>query len=122
MKTCSICKREKQTSEFNKKSASPDGLMASCRECNKAKYQGDRRGMHLQQRYGLTQAQYDMMLARQEGACATCGKAKAYKLHVDHCHTTGKVRGLLCAACNRAIGLLRDDPKTVSRMLDYLRG
>jgi hypothetical protein len=44
------------------------------------------------------------------------------KLMVDHCHATGKVRGLLCHNCNRALGLLKDDKSTIRRALEYLEG
>lgn len=73
--------------------------------------------------YGLTQAQYDAMVAKQGGLCAICHGPPTrgnVNLVVDHCHLTGKVRGLLCGTCNGAIGMLDDDPEIVRRAHLYL--
>lgn len=72
----------------------------------------------LQSKYGITAAQRDAMLKRQGGKCAGCRKPT--RGVVDHCHTTGKVRGILCPACNIALGLTKDDPKTLRRLACYL--
>ena len=77
-----------------------------------------RRNARLKHRYGITAAEYDAMYAKQKGCCAICGKhAEAgsspahwkNKLAVDHCHDTGKVRGLLCNDCNAGIGHLGNE-------------
>ena len=62
------------------------------------------------------------MLESQGHVCATCDKTciSGMRLAVDHCHVTGKVRGLLCCNCNRALGLLKDDPKILANLIDYL--
>lgn len=69
------------------------------------------------------------MLKNQNGLCAICGEketvinpksSKVQKLCVDHDHKNGKVRGLLCTACNKALGLLNDDPVKVIKAHDYL--
>jgi len=58
-------------------------------------------------RYGITQAEYDELLARQDGLCAICRRPPgAKRLHVDHEHGTGVVRGLLCVSCNMKLGVL----------------
>ncbi len=76
-------------------------------------------------RYDLTKEQYLVMLADQGGGCAICGTSNGSSrnprvLCVDHCHDTGKVRGLLCDNCNRGIGALKDDPSLVRKALLYL--
>lgn len=85
-------------------------------------------------KYGLTLEDYNELLQRQGGHCATCdrtpeenegrGKAagKSIMLAVDHNHVTGEVRGLLCWWCNLALGYLQDDPDRAERIVDYLRG
>lgn len=72
--------------------------------------------------YGLTPAEYDAMLELQDGVCAICRNecSTGQSLAVDHCHETGRVRGLLCKACNRGIGLLGDDPERVVAAAVYL--
>lgn len=70
--------------------------------------------------YGLSAEEYQSLLISQDNACAICKQVK--KLQVDHCHVTGKVRGLLCGPCNRAIGLLGDTYDSVSKAVGYLNG
>ena len=71
--------------------------------------------------YGLTIAEYDAILEAQGGGCAICGRSPGRKrLPVDHNHETGEIRGLLCLACNRAVGLLGDDPDLARRAAEYL--
>jgi hypothetical protein len=75
----------------------------------------------LAQVYGLSVEDYNAMLARQGGACAICKQAPTRRpLFVDHCHTTGKVRGLLCHGCNAALGFMRDDHTRTSAATEYL--
>ena len=80
---------------------------------------------HLKVTYGLTPEGFDALVESQNGVCAICegpprGPGKC--LHVDHDHETGKIRGLLCAPCNTAIGLLAENPERVRAMLAYLVG
>lgn len=75
--------------------------------------------------YGLTEAQYQAMLEGQDGKCAICGSrhglaSKKHPLYVDHCHSTGKVRGLLCNRCNAGLGMFQDQPALLVRALNYL--
>jgi hypothetical protein len=73
-------------------------------------YKRQEREGHLRRKYGLTQNMYEALVLAQLGKCAVCGANEATNLHVDHDHRTNKVRGLLCGKCNKAIGLLNDDP------------
>ncbi|MCX6711636.1 MAG: endonuclease VII domain-containing protein [Candidatus Woesearchaeota archaeon] len=79
--------------------------------------------------FGITLNQYGQMLELQNGVCAICGKEeitidsrshKTQKLSVDHDHQTGKVRGLLCAKCNKMIGLSNDDNNVLISAINYL--
>jgi hypothetical protein len=76
-------------------------------------------------RYGITTTEYAKLLAAQGGRCAICASATARNkgmqtLVVDHCHATGRVRGLLCGTCNSAIGFLGDNPERVRAAIRYL--
>lgn len=76
-------------------------------------------------RHGLSYEQYTGMLAAQGDACALCGDATWAGWrgqHIDHCHQTGRVRGLLCGNCNTALGRFGDDPALLRRAADYLEG
>lgn len=81
---------------------------------------------NMRREYGLTVEQFDAMLISQCGRCATCGEpfgpTRQTFEHIDHCHKTGKVRGLLCPQCNKALGLARDNPMTLFNMYMYLLG
>lgn len=78
----------------------------------------------MMRRYGLTPEDYNRMLAEQNGTCALCPRTpeeERYKrLNIDHCHDSGKVRGLLCTPCNHAIGVLGDTAEHVKRAVAYL--
>jgi len=78
-----------------------------------------RRGQ-LKRLYGLSPADYDALLAKQDGVCAICGKPPEETLCVDHCHATGTIRGLLCRKCNIALGCNDDDRATIMTSLAYL--
>lgn len=75
-------------------------------------------------KYGVTKDFLVDLYERQKGQCAICGDEPATErgLHVDHCHKTGAVRGLLCHGCNTGIGALREDPKIFTKALSYLKG
>lgn len=85
---------------------------------------GPRREYNLQWRYGLTLAEYDAMREAQGDRCGICGAnepgGRGKTWCIDHCHTTGAVRGLLCTACNMAIGQMNDDPIRLRAAADYI--
>jgi hypothetical protein len=89
---------------------------------------GRRRNKRLLHQYGLDEKQYAEMLRTQDGKCAACGRLNSGKRHgeryapmyIDHDHKTGRVRGLLCAQCNTALGLLEDSEKRISQLAVYL--
>ncbi len=96
-----------------------DACLTKDRERYRAKYRERRKARHLASEYRLTPSERAKMERRQRGKCAACGM-KA-KLHVDHHHDTGIVRGLLCHGCNTAAGLLDEDPARASGLAAYLR-
>ncbi len=76
-------------------------------------------------KYGITGEDYTRMHKQQGGLCAICKKpetmSRSDRLSVDHCHTTGKVRGLLCANCNNGLGRFKDDPAALNAAARYIR-
>ena len=115
-KFCRSCNEIKPHAEWHRNATASDGLSTSCKACRAAKG----RAGHLKRNYGMTEAERDEMVASQMGLCVICLKAPA--VHVDHCHQTGRVRGVLCFNCNSAIGKLGDDPDAVRRAAAYLEG
>jgi hypothetical protein len=89
----------------------------------------NRRGAVLRHKYGIDLPDYERMYAEQQGCCKICGTDKpgqnqnsSYSFHVDHCHKTGKVRGLLCDKCNRGLGYFNDNPLLLQQAIAYLNG
>lgn len=80
------------------------------------------------ERYNMSYEEYEWMLARQGGVCAICFNAETLKskngnlksLSIDHCHSTGMIRGLLCNSCNSLLGAAKDNTQTLSAALCYL--
>ncbi len=78
----------------------------------------------LKRQYNITPIDYDAMYEEQEGCCAICfthQSSMKYRLHVDHDHKTGKVRGLLCKNCNLALGNFQDSVELLAKAIEYLK-
>lgn len=101
---CTYCKRA-----WNK----------SWEETNKKKVSDKNRKSRLKFRYGITIEEYDALYAKQKGRCGIC-KSKKRELVIDHCHKSGKVRGLLCRKCNLALGHFDDSLKKLAQAVAYL--
>lgn len=78
-----------------------------------------RKDQYLRSKYKITITQYEQMVQEQAGRCLIC-KNQPKVLVVDHCHETGRVRGLLCSSCNAALGLLKEDPDGIKGAAAYL--
>lgn len=140
MKHCKTCNTTKPLSEFGLLRGKPRHLCKECRkkeskewyEQNKDRkkelskqYKHIKKDKDLQNTYGITLEEYNQMLVKQDCSCKICGISKEKlkrALCVDHCHTTGKVRGLLCDTCNRSLGLLKDSVDMLRRAVKYLEG
>jgi hypothetical protein len=73
-------------------------------------------------KYSVSPVEADDLLERLSGSCDNCGHDGTHEiLCIDHCHTTGKIRGVLCRGCNRSLGMLGDDIPSIERLLAYLR-
>ena len=124
VKHCKRCDTTKPTSEFHKCRGRSDGLAWWCKDCankhRQAAYCPNKnREYQLKCLYNLSTAEYDDMYKLQEGACKICRK-NFDQLVVDHCHNSGKVRGLLCQKCNRGLGSLGDNISTLKNAIAYL--
>jgi hypothetical protein len=111
-KKCSKCGELKQSSQFTTNKSRPDGLSCWCKACARV--------AALKETYGITVQEYERMFMAQGGLCAICGKPSLRKLHVDHCHSKGTIRGLLCRKCNKGIGFLDDNIQSLKNAVKYL--
>lgn len=146
MKTCVQCQLSKELADFSPYERNRNrGLRLRCKDCNnlndrnkrkanpeavrekdRAKYWRDpeiNRKERLKREFGLTLEGYANMLAGQKGVCAICKTPPASnrRLAVDHCHTTGRIRQLLCTKCNTALGFFKESAEIVQAAADYLR-
>ena len=122
-KLCTGCRCMLPMSSFHKDSGQRTGYAPKCKECiaaDQRRYAPAAR----RRKYNLTKEQHDALIQAQGNRCKVCGvhaDQEHYKtLAIDHCHETGKVRGLLCAKCNTAIGQFRDDPKIILNAAKYV--
>lgn len=139
---CTRCQQTKPVAEFYPHGSTARGrqywCMACCQEvrAERARQPPDSmsiRKWKLQANYGISLAEYDALYRKQSGCCAICGirkepwqpgggvKGRYRFLVVDHDHSTGRVRGLLCFGCNLAIGHFRDDPTLMLAAAAYMR-
>ena len=74
-------------------------------------------------KYGVTKEYLIELYQKQDGKCAICAEVPSTQrgLHVDHCHESGKVRGLLCHGCNTALGSFKDNPDLLTKAIEYIR-
>ena len=126
-KPCTNCHEIKSLNDYHKSSKSSDGKASWCKACANAVARKSRkrtydkeskRKWQIKSRYGLTPACVDEMLESQGGKCALCEKELS-KPHIDHCHNTGRVRGLLCHKCNIRLGGW-DDVEWQKKALSYM--
>lgn len=130
LKTCNHCQVPKATKNFTTNTKKPDGLSPTCNLCHKPYFDAYRlrnkraiKSRYLMKTYGIDMDHYDQLLAAQEGVCAICGAEEddmGRALAVDHNHSTGEVRGLLCTACNQAVGRFGDSAERFRRAAEYL--
>lgn len=139
MKKCTVCKQNLDYTNYHKSKNTKDGYGYRCKTCdkkarekyreeNKERFAEVNRRKTLKFRYGLSLEEYNSILESQNNSCAICGttengvsgKRRNWNWSVDHCHTTGKVRGLLCNQCNRGLGMLGDNVESIQKALDYL--
>lgn len=140
--------RRKYAREYDKKRRVEDPEYASKAKAARARYRASEKGRTKELEYrknysqlpevrerqkhhsfkalhGVTRDQADQLIAAQKGLCAICkqppsGKGHCSRLHVDHCHSTGKIRGALCVSCNAAIGQFNDSIELLELAADYL--
>ena len=130
MKPCTKCGEDKPFIEYYKDSKVKDGHYNECKSCIKkrtAQWKRDNpeqaKNTHLKSLYGISSEEYNTLLEKQSGVCAICLTPfkSTRSTHLDHCHTSKKIRGILCANCNRGIGMLKESLQTLENAIHYLK-
>lgn len=131
-KPCKLCLLEKDESEFYRffdRWSNKHYLSARCKPCHlEHKRQSpttpkNRKTEKLKLRYGLTYEQWESIRKAEKYCCMICGISEdelGRNLDVDHCHYSGKVRGVLCNPCNTILGFARDNPRILRSAAEYL--
>lgn len=123
LRNCSACKQDLPLMSFYRNTKGKYGKSNKCRECTKMHSKEDRVKNAARigaQKYNSTIEEINEVLSKIN--CEICGASpKPEKRNfIDHCHTTGKVRGLLCDDCNMGIGRFKDNPDLLKKAIEYL--
>ena len=128
MKNCNKCGVEKPLTEYTKRSKkSRDGHCHTCKDCLKVYrkslnypdlYKRSGKNSYLKSRYGIDIKQYEEIMS--SGICNVCGTNEG-RMCLDHCHSTGIIRGCLCHKCNTALGLFNDDTEIMNKAIEYIK-
>jgi hypothetical protein len=147
MRYCYVCKTDKPLSDFSKDPTRTHKASGKCKEC-KAEYDKrrlakrreteppkrivgrpgrpdgpvNRKDRNLRKNYGITLEQYRELEELQDCRCKICGVEASEQnvLHVDHCHNSNEIRGLLCSTCNLGLGMFKDSTTLLSGAIGYL--
>jgi hypothetical protein len=124
MKNCKKCDVSKPLADYHKDKNTKDGLARWCKVCakeNSKKYYEANPEKHLKRKYGISLEDKKQMLVKQSNKCQICNTELQLKQAVvDHCHTHGNVRGLLCNSCNSLLGFSKDNVTTLKNAIKYL--
>ena len=126
IKKCRFCLLEKEKKLFTRNKSYKDGYATVCLECSK-KYQSEKRkdiNYVISERAKKFNTNFNVIdnLYKTYKVCQICGNIDYRRmLNIDHCHKTGKVRGLLCDSCNKALGLFKDNVESLNKAIEYLK-
>lgn len=139
MKICTVCKQNLPYEKYYNSKQTKDGKGYRCKDCEREVVKDYKKRYHektkewqrhrnRKSKYGLTEEQYNQLRIEQSDECKICKTVMDFSVKpdmktravVDHCHNSNKVRGLLCARCNQALGLMRDDPDILRNAIQYI--
>ncbi len=148
---CKVCGEDLPESEYHNSIGWASGKVSACKSCEKKRKQAsyqrrkekvlakakeyywanreNTRANSLKRTYGLLWEDYLELYNSQKGLCVICdqplelfGSDRHATAQVDHCHSTGKIRGLLCTKCNTGLGNFRDSPELLQKAIEYING
>jgi Recombination endonuclease VII len=114
--SCKECLREQQRKKYHSLTLEEQRKLRKNNSCNNPDY---RKKYKLKNYYGLTTEEFSSMVLEQNNKCKIC-ECEMKSTQIDHNHSTGKVRGLLCRNCNTSLGLLKENTKVLYNMISYI--
>ena len=122
LKRCGKCNLTKSLDSFHSDKHTVSGLTSSCKECKKEYHKKNKESIKKTRAkliYGISDTKYDELVNINN--CQICNKeVEGTKRHIDHCHSTGTVRGILCRKCNLGLGHFRDNENHLKSAIEYL--
>nr|WP_132552826.1 endonuclease VII domain-containing protein [Rhizobium azibense] len=113
LRECTACRKDRRAKELEK--ATKEGA---------TEHRAKRRDAFIRSKYGMREEDLQLILMFQNNECKICGSpivpGTKSGLHIDHCHRTGRIRGLLCIGCNMGLGSFKDDPSALLNAIAYL--
>ena len=125
LKQCKTCGLWLRLDDFSISYRGIHGVRKHCKKCCSLKKKKSIRNSQYKIKYGITLDDYNKMFEEQHGCCALCGRHQSTlrkNLSVDHNHKTGKVRALLCSACNTEVGKIDGRLNFILKVCDYIQG
>lgn len=121
---CTTCNTFKPASEFKlefrKQAKGGIQMRSKCKSCENVRHHKSL----IKRLYDIDIDEYNSLLESQGNKCAICeskiGNSRTSRLFVDHCHSSKKIRGLLCSSCNHGLGQFKDSPKLLRKAISYL--
>lgn len=124
LKECGKCKEVKSIQNFGFDKYTKHGYASNCKQCISTSKLGKNKFLALKTKYGVTPTKYNELLTTQNYKCGVCNTSLLTldnrHIHLDHCHTTGKVRGILCSYCNLGLGNFKDNIENLKNAITYL--
>lgn len=128
MKQCYVCKQNKPITEFGSHAGRRDKLQTYCKSCSKH----EQTKWYYRRKHNITLEERDALLASQDYKCAICEDTIKFfdgvraartggSAVIDHCHGSGRIRGVLCGHCNTGIGAMKDNVDSLKRAIEYLK-
>ena len=113
LKKCNVCLLDLPLDNFHKHKGRKLGVTDSCKNCRNPKVTS--------KRFNISVDEYKLLRDNANNRCQICGN-EDFRLAIDHCHTTGKIRGMLCGNCNNGLGRFKDNVKYLKKAIAYLEG
>jgi hypothetical protein len=118
-KLCIDCKIHRPIHDFHKNKKKH--LNSVCINCSKNRSFLYHKSTYRYMKYGITKEDFDKMILSQNNNCAICNKELILEIHIDHDHSTNKVRGILCGKCNKGLGQFDDNVEFLTNAIKYLK-